>query len=188
MSSIKGSRKIKKAESAQKSKPKTLLWNSHSKTSFDSISNKDTEVLILGTLPSDKSLKFGEYYGHPRNKFWKIIADITGNELPKSYPEKIEMLQKSNIGVWDIAHSASRKGSLDINIKNEVPNDIKSFIQVHKSLKIIGFNGKKAEKLFDKYFERDINLKYVGLPSTSPANASFSYDDIIQKWSELIKR
>jgi len=159
----------------------------HLKSSFDPISNVDTTILILGTLPGDKSLELQEYYGHPRNKFWKIIAHITDKPLPLTYPEKKELLLKSKIGVWDVAHKANRKGSLDTAIVNEEANPLNEFISTHKNLKVIGFNGKKAEQLFDKYFERRTGIRYLLLPSSSPANAGTSLEKACEVWSELIQ-
>lgn len=156
------------------------------KTSFDAVSNQETSVLILGTMPGDKSLDLGEYYGHSRNRFWKIISKITENDLPITYADKKSLLYKTKIGIWDIAHKVNRKGSLDSEIKNEEPNDLDNFITKHKKLKIIGFNGKKAEALFDKYFDRNKNIKYISLPSTSPANTSISYNDLCDKWGKIL--
>lgn len=159
--------------------------DSHIKSSFDPISNADTTILILGSLPGDKSLELQEYYGHPRNKFWKIIAHITGAPLPLIYTEKKELLLKSRIGLWDVAHTASRKGSLDTAILNEMANSLDEFIAAHKNLKVIGFNGMKAEKLFDKYFKRQPGIRYVLLPSSSPANAGTSLEKACEVWSAL---
>jgi hypoxanthine-DNA glycosylase len=157
----------------------------HTKTSFSPISNPDAEILILGTIPGDKSLELGEYYGHARNRFWKIISTITNNELPLNYDEKKALLLKSKIAVWDIAHKAIRKGSLDTAIKNEEPNDLDSFIANHPNLKVIGFNGAKSRVLFDKYFERKSSLTYIALPSSSPANARFTFESICEHWLQL---
>ncbi|SDZ15390.1 DNA-deoxyinosine glycosylase [Tindallia californiensis] len=156
------------------------------KTSFAPISNKDTTILILGSMPGDKSLELGEYYGHPRNRFWKIIAIITGNELPLTYSEKKAMLLRSTIGVWDVAHKAKRKGSLDSAIKDDEPNDLESFMAEHRHLKVIGFNGKKAESLYDKYFDRKSGINYFSLPSTSPANAGIDFESICNKWRHIL--
>ncbi len=117
--------------------------------------------LILGTLPGDKSLELEEYYGHSRNRFWKIIATITENDLPLSYSDKKELLIKSKIGIWDVVHKANRKGSLDNDIKDVEQNDLEGFIARHKNLKVIGFNGKKSQALFDKYFKRKNDIKYI---------------------------
>src|SRR5690606_10655260 len=95
-----------------------------SKTSFPPISDADTEILILGSLPGDLSLKVGEYFAHPRNRFWKIIAAITNEALPQTYPEKLELLHRNRIGLWNVLHKASRKGSLDSAISDEIPNDL----------------------------------------------------------------
>ncbi|MFM1999937.1 MAG: hypothetical protein RL204_1884 [Bacteroidota bacterium] len=160
--------------------------SSNTKTSFDPISNTDTAILILGTMPGDKSLELGEYYGHSRNRFWNIISTITENDLPLNYSEKKSLLLKTKIGIWDVAHSANRKGSLDSAIQDEVPNDLNSFISKHKHLKVIGFNGQKTEALFDKYFKRQSDLIYISLPSSSPANASINFDDICEKWRKLL--
>jgi hypoxanthine-DNA glycosylase len=126
--------------------------------------------LILGTMPGEKSILLGEYYAHARNRFWKIIAAITNNDLPATYADKKLLLLNSGIAVWDVAHRAKRKGSLDSNIKDEEPNDLDDFIARHKHLKCIGFNGRKTELLYDKYFERKSEIRYISLPSTSPAN------------------
>lgn len=159
----------------------------HLKTSFDPISNSETNVLILGTMPGDKSLELNEYYGHSRNKFWKIISTITNNDLPLSYTDKKNLLVKTKIGIWDVAHKANRKGSLDNAIQDEEPNDLNSFISKHKNLKVIGFNGTKAEALFDRYFTRQTGIKYIALPSTSPANTGIDFDSICKVWRQILK-
>ncbi|MBK6731397.1 MAG: DNA-deoxyinosine glycosylase [Bacteroidetes bacterium] len=156
------------------------------KTSFDPISNSDTSILILGTMPGDKSLEQEEYYAHPTNRFWKIISTITNNELPHSYLEKKELLLKTKIGVWDVAHKVNRKGSLDSEIKDEEPNDLDNFISQHKNLKVIGFNGNKAQVIFDKYFERKSGIKYISLPSTSPANTGINLENICEQWRLIL--
>ena len=158
----------------------------HTKTSFKPISNLDTTILILGTIPGDKSLEIGEYYGNSRNRFWKIISTITNNELPLTYSDKKTLLLKSQIGIWDVAYKANRKGSLDNDIKDEKPNDLKNFIAKHNQLKVIGFNGKKSEALFDKYFERKSDLKYISLPSTSPANTGIDFENLCKKWRQIL--
>ncbi|RZK01871.1 MAG: DNA-deoxyinosine glycosylase [Flavobacterium sp.] len=166
----------------------TAIKNSSAlKTSFNPISNSETRVLILGTLPSDKSLELNEYYGNSRNKFWKIISMITNNDLPLSYADKKKLLSKTKIGIWDVARYANRKGSLDNAIQNEEPNDLTNFIFKHKSLKIVGFNGLKAEALYDKYFIRQARLKYISLPSTSPANTGQDFDSICKIWRQILK-
>lgn len=158
------------------------------KSSFAPIACDETTILILGTMPGDESIRRGEYYGHPRNRFWKIISTITGSPLPISYVDKKELLLKNRIGVWDVAHTAIRKGSLDSAIKNEEPNDLNGLIANLKHLKVIGFNGAKSEQLFNKYFERKPDIAYIPLPSTSPANAGIDFESICRKWKGILAR
>lgn len=167
-------------------KPAEKMVATNSKKSFDPIVNTDTAVLILGTMPGDKSLELEEYYGHPRNKFWKIISIITENELPQTYTDKKALLIKTKIGLWDVVHKANRKGSLDTAIEDEEPNDLDELISTLPNLKVIGFNGAKSEALFDKYFDRKSGIQYISLPSTSPANASIDFDTICKRWQQLL--
>lgn len=183
----KASSKLTITEKTNFSKQQKEITSAKTKTSFNPISNSDATVLILGTMPGDKSLELGEYYAHPRNRFWKIISTITGNDLPLNYSEKKQLLLKTKIGIWDVAHKANRKGSLDISIKNEKPNDLNDFISKHKNLKVIGFNGIKSEKLYDKYFDRKDKIIYISLPSTSPANTSIDFDTICKVWKTIFE-
>lgn len=175
---------IKKVVDKVVSKP----ISADTKTSFNPISNAETTILILGTMPGDKSLELGEYYGHTRNRFWKIISTITNNDLPLTYSEKKALLLKTKIGIWDVAHKANRKGSLDSAIEDEEPNDLDSFIARHKNLKVIGFNGTKSQALFDKYFNRKNDIKYISLPSTSPANTGIDFDNICKQWRQILNK
>lgn len=156
------------------------------KSSFPPLSDSETRILILGTLPGDRSLEVGEYYGHPRNRFWRVVSTITASELPATWPDKRALLLRSKIGLWDVAHRASREGSLDSAIKNEEPNDIPAFISAHNNLKVIGFNGQKAEALYDRYFDRQAGIRYVSLPGTSPANARATLEGLCERWRGIL--
>ena len=153
--------------------------------SFSPIIYSDTKILILGSLPGKKSLELKQYYGHARNRIWKILSHLTGGDIPVTYQQKKELLCKNKIGLWDVALSAHREGSLDSNIKDESPNDIERLIKNYHSIKVIGFNGKKSEKMFYKYFTKKPDIKYIPLPSTSPANMAISFEDICARWSQL---
>ena len=153
--------------------------------SFSPIIYSDTKILIFGSLPGKKSLELQQYYGHARNRIWKILSHLTGGDIPVTYQQKKELLCKNKIGLWDVALSAHREGSLDSNIKDESPNDIEGLIKNYDSIKVIGFNGKKSEKMFYKYFTENLEIKYVPLPSTSPANMAISFEDICARWSQL---
>lgn len=162
------------------------MSTSFSKLSFAPISDSYTEILILGSLPGDKSLELVEYYGHSRNRFWKIVSTITRNEVPLTYSEKKLLLINNKIGVWDVVHRANRKGSLDSAIEDVEPNDIESFISKHRNLKVIGFNGQKAEALFNKFFKRNSSINYISLPSSSPANAGITFENLCKIWEQLL--
>jgi len=135
-------------------------------------------------MPGDKSIELNEYYGHPRNRFWKILAWITNNKEPGNYAEKLSLLQLLRIGLWDVVHQATREGSLDSAIKDAIPNDLDHFFDHHKSIEVLAFNGQKAEKMFDKHFQRKPGLRYVSLPSSSPANATYNFEKISMIWKE----
>ncbi len=158
----------------------------YTKSSFTPISDSSTTILILGSLPGDKSLELAEYYGHPKNRFWKIISAITDNEIPITYSEKKLLLLNNKIGVWDVVHKANRKGSLDSAIEDVEPNDLNSFIASHRNLKVIGFNGQKAEALFIKFFKINTALKYISLPSSSPANAGITFENLSKVWEQIL--
>lgn len=155
------------------------------RSSFAAISDSDTEILILGSLPGERSLSENRYYAHPRNRFWKLILRIIESADPGNYEERLDLLLRSKIGLWDVVRSGKRKGSLDSNILEAIPNDLSGFISAHGSLKIIAFNGKKSQELYDKNFKRANHLKYLSLPSSSPANASFSFDQLFESWRRI---
>lgn len=156
------------------------------KSSFPPIADKEINILILGSLPGEKSLEMQQYYAHPQNRFWKVVACITNSNLPINYEEKLALLRENKIGVWDVVHSAKRIGSLDVNILDEIPNDLEGFIANHPNLKTIAFNGSKSQKLYDKYFKRNPNIKYLALPSTSPANATYNFERLCESWIQIL--
>lgn len=156
--------------------------------SFKSIVGDAPEILILGTLPGKESLRLQQYYGHPRNAFWKLMYQLFQEEFKEDYLEKTQFLKRNKIALWDVCGSADRKSSLDVDIKNEQPNLINELLQQYPSIKVIGFNGKKAEKLYDKYFERNSSIQYHTLLSTSPANASYTFLEKLTNWKIILER
>ena len=159
----------------------------YSKKSFAPLVSDDIEILILGTMPGDKSLELGEYYAHPRNRFWKIIAEITNEQVPTTYTDKQKLLERHKIGLWDVVEGANRKGSLDSDILNAIPNNLDGFVQTHNKIKVIGFNGTKAQNLFAMFFQRNPKITYFALPSTSPANTGITFDEICKQWRRILK-
>ncbi|MDD2798069.1 MAG: DNA-deoxyinosine glycosylase [Bacteroidales bacterium] len=137
---------------------------------FDAISGTMPRILILGTMPSVKSLEENQYYAHPRNAFWEILASFGGIAKPDLYAEKIILIQKMNLALWDVCATCIRQGSLDSAIREEVPNDIPTLLINNPSIQAIFFNGQPAEKLFRKHFPKQKSVAFLTLPSTSPAN------------------
>ena len=157
--------------------------------SFKPSIDEHSTVLILGSMPGVKSLEEQQYYAHPQNRFWKVMASIC-NE-PKlyefAYDLKLKTLLNSNIALWDTIKSCKREGSLDSDIQNETPNDIKGLLKNYSNIKTICLNGNKSYSAFKKYFP-DLLEKYNchKMPSTSPANARYSLDILIKEWSKVL--
>ncbi|MFD1771058.1 DNA-deoxyinosine glycosylase [Sphingobacterium suaedae] len=155
------------------------------KTSFAPILPENSKILILGSLPGDRSLAEQQYYAHPQNRFWKTIANLFNEPFPLTYPERIELLHRKHIALWDVCRTAIRKGSMDTDINQEEPNPIHRLLEQQPDIKTICFNGQKAKTLYDKYFDRQAHILYLSLPSTSPANASFNQQRLQEKWQDI---
>lgn len=158
--------------------------------SFAPSIDNNSKILILGSMPGVKSLEEQQYYAHPQNRFWKVMAHICKapslNEY--DYNQKLKLLLQNNIALWDTIKSCKREGSLDSEIQNEVPNDIRKLLRKYPNIKIICLNGNKSFSAFKKYFP-DLLEKYscYKMPSTSPANARFNLEKLIKEW-EIIKQ
>ena len=148
--------------------------------------NKDSRVLILGSIPSLKSREYGFYYMHKQNRFWKVISDIFDDKFPDSLSDKKEFLRKNKIALWDVLESCDIEGSSDSSIKNPKVNDIKSLI-LGTDIKYIFVTGKKALDLYNKYCFNSVGIEAIYLPSTSGANARLSFNDLKEKYEIIIK-
>lgn len=148
--------------------------------------NEDSEVLILGSFPSVKSREVGFYYGHPQNRFWKVLAKAFEEKVPNTVEEKKEFLKKHKIALWDVIGSCEITGSSDSSIKNITVNPVDEIVKKTKIKKIIT-NGKTAEKLYKTHLKNKIEIPFECLPSTSPANASYSFDKLWGIWDNSIK-
>ena len=161
-------------------------------TGFAAVGSPQPTVLILGSLPGVASLKEQQYFAHPRNQFWSIMATIVGFEVTSTYSDRVSCLAGRGIMLWDVVHSAHRVGSLDSSIKTPGLQVNKfSFLLDSKSVKLIAFNGAAAEKYFNRYVVPDLTQrgvdasmlpKMIKLPSTSPANAGFSFEQKLSEW------
>ena len=143
------------------------------------------EILILGSFPSVKSREEGFFYGHPQNRFWKVMARICKQDIPTTVEEKTKMILDNHFALWDVIQSCEITGSADSTIKNVTPNDLSNILN-DANIKGIFVNGKKAEALYNKYIFKNIGIKAIVLPSTSPANASWSEDRLFEFWSNAI--
>lgn len=143
--------------------------------------DEKSEILILGSFPSVKSREEGFFYGHPQNRFWKVTSAVFEEETPLSIAEKRRFLLSNHIAVWDVIQSCDIIGSSDSSIKNVVANDLTIILNKAK-IRQIYVNGKKAEELYKRYIYPEIQREAVCLPSTSPANAAWNTQRLIQTW------
>lgn len=147
--------------------------------------DEKSNILILGSFPSVKSREQNFFYGHPQNRFWKVIASVFEQEVPTTIDEKKAFLLKNHIALWDVIHSCDIEGSSDSSIKNVTANDLHIILDT-APIQQIFVNGKKAEQLYKKYIQSEIGYEAICLPSTSPANATWSLDKLCEAWKTSI--
>ncbi len=157
---------------------------------FPPVSKADAKILILGSMPGQKSLAANQYYAHPYNRFWPILCALLKHDETCVYSERITLLWQNKIALWDVLKSACRKGSLDSNIDHAslVANDFNYFFTNHKHIRVVFFNGAKAEQLFKKTVLKSLapvhrDLNYHRLPSTSPAHATLTMQQKLSQWN-----
>lgn len=150
---------------------------------IEPVFDENSKILVLGSFPSVKSREANFFYGHPRNRFWKVVSSVIGEESPVTTEEKKAFLLRNNIAVWDVIKSCDIEGSSDSSIKNVTPNNLNVILE-KADIKQIFANGNTAYKLFLKY---NSGMDAVKLPSTSPANAAFNLERLVESWSVLKK-
>lgn len=153
-------------------------------SSFPPIVSNDAKILILGSVPGVKSLEMQEYYAHPQNKFWKIIFELFNENFSEDYLEKIKILKKNKIAVWDVIDSCERVGSLDTTIKNEESNDILQLLKKYQNIKTIFCNGGKSYQNLQKIVGKNFEIPIYLLPSTSPLH-TISFEKKLDAWSKI---
>ncbi len=147
----------------------------------------NSRVLILGSFPSVKSREAAFFYGHPQNRFWRVIAAVTGDD-PGDTPEtKTAFLLRNNIALWDVIASCEIEGSADSSIKNAVPNDLGPILQT-APIRAIFTNGKTADRLYRRFLLPQTGVEAICLPSTSPANAQWSEQRLAEAWNAQLIR
>jgi hypoxanthine-DNA glycosylase len=153
---------------------------------YEPIFDSKSSVLILGTLPSIKSREYGYYYGHPQNRFWKVIAAITKTiTFPTTIAAKKRMLLTNGIALTDVLQSCEIEGSSDSKIRNPSPRDLVPILN-SAPIKHIYANGIKAYQILLKYFPMGFKIAVTKLPSTSPANAQYTLDQLIAEWRNFL--
>lgn len=143
--------------------------------------DEHSEILILGSFPSPKSRESGYFYGHPRNRFWRVVATIFSDDIPDTVEQKRAFLLRHHIAAWDVIHSCVITGASDSSIRDVVVNDISQILRTAE-IRDIYVNGKTAYRYYQTYMEPVTGRKAVCLPSTSPANAAWSVEQLVDAW------
>ena len=146
--------------------------------------DSDSRILILGSFPSVKSREAMFFYGHPQNRFWKVVAAVYGEPVPMTVPQRKDFLLRNRIAAWDVIASCRIRGSSDASIKDVTANDLGPILQSAK-IEQIYVNGRTAERMYRKYTEQAVGRPCVCLPSTSPANAAWSLERLILAWEQI---
>ena len=152
---------------------------------FGAFFDSGSRVLILGSIPSPKSREQGFYYGHPRNRFWTVLSDVLGEDLPETIDEKKEMLRRNHIALWDVLESCMIKGASDTSITDPVPNDMNEILE-RADIRAIFTTGGQAQKLYDRLCYPKCGVHAERLPSTSPANCACSYEKLKEEYSRIL--
>ena len=153
---------------------------------FEALYNSDSKILILGSFPSVKSREENFFYGHPQNRFWRVTSSLLSEPVPLTIPEKKKFLLKNNIALWDVIKSCEIENSSDSSIKNVTPNDLNIILET-SDIKMIFTNGKTADKYYKKFQFMKTNIEAVCLPSTSPANAAFGMERLLNEWRIILE-
>lgn len=149
--------------------------------------NTDSRILILGSFPSVKSREGQFFYHHPQNRYWRVMAAVFDCDVPQTIEDKKVMILSHKTAMWDVLSSCEITGSSDSSIKNPIPNDIESILN-KTQIKHIYTNGGTAHKYYQKYIASAVGIEDIMLPSTSPANAAWSYERLVEVWKENIDK
>ena len=166
---------------------KSVAKNSRTHVSheFPAVYDRASCVLLLGSIPSPKSREVGFYYGHPQNRFWKVLAAVLGEPLPDTIPQKKAMLKKHHIALWDVLESCTIVGASDTSIEDAVPNKISELVKATRVERIF-CTGATAHRLYQKYCAADVGIDAVKLPSTSPANCAVSFEKLVEAYRKIL--
>lgn len=151
---------------------------------FGPLFDKDSRVLVLGTIPSPKSREQGFYYGHPRNRFWSVLARVFEEPVPESVEEKKALALRHHVALWDVLASCTIRGASDASIRDAVPNDLQVILS-QADIRAIFTTGAKAEALYRKYCEPRLGISCIRLPSTSPANCAVGNEALFAEYQQI---
>ncbi len=154
---------------------------------FGPLYNEDSGILILGSIPSPASREVGFYYGHPRNRFWQMLAELYGMPLPESIEEKKALVLSHGLALWDVIEECDIIGASDSSVKNAVPTDIPSLLG-KTQIRTILCNGALSKKIYDQYQLPRTGIPAQKMPSTSPANAAWSLERLKETWGKAMMR
>jgi hypoxanthine-DNA glycosylase len=163
-------------------------------SSFPPIVGNYPSILLLGSMPGGESLRRNQYYAHPRNLFWPIMGRLCGAVPDLPYSERTQRLKEAGVALWDVLKHCEREGSLDssIRVETEIPNELAEFLENQPTVRLVGFNGQKAASTFERRIspaltaETKARVQFVTLPSTSPANASKTWEQKLAIWREAL--
>ena len=154
------------------------------KAGFPAVVDAETRVLILGSLPGEASLAAAQYYGHPRNAFWRLLETVLDTPLvPLAYEDRLAALLARGVGLWDVIAEAERPGSLDAAIRDPAANDLLALVETLPALRVVAFNGGTAAKLGGRLIGERVAT--IALPSSSPAHAARSFEQKVEIWGQL---
>lgn len=152
---------------------------------FPALYDRESQVLLLGSIPSPKSREMAFYYGHPQNRFWKVMATVLGESVPETIAQKKAMLKKHHVALWDVLDSCTIVGASDTSIEDPVPNNIKELVKKSKVSRIF-CTGATAYNLYQKFCAKEVGIDAVKLPSTSPANCAVSLEKLIEAYKKVL--
>ena len=156
----------------------------HVTHTFGPVYDEQSKILILGSMPSVKSREQQFYYGHPQNRFWKVLSAVLGEAAPDAIEDKKDFLLRHHIALWDVIGSCDIEGSSDSSMKNALPNDLTPILQA-ADIRAIYCNGATSHRLYQKHLAPQTGRDAVKLPSTSPANAAWSAQRLVGAWREI---
>ena len=153
---------------------------------FPALYDRESQVLMLGSIPSPKSREMAFYYGHPQNRFWKVMAAVLGEDIPETIPQKKAMLKKHHIALWDVLDSCTIVGASDTSIEDPVVNNIGELVKKSKVSRIF-CTGATAYNLYKKFCANDVGIEAIKLPSTSPANCAVSLEKLVEAYKVIFE-